>query len=309
MLTNDPFEDVLRVINEQLLGQVPLACDVKQRLTASGLSTNAGLGDIYGWLSKCQKQEAPKVSEAHICVFASSYTGGADPKEVSDFIGAAAKGMAPVNRFCVDHGIGLRVLEMAPEIPHQVGDSWTEIDCTRAVAFGMEAAAAGGDLLGVSDIAPGNVPGKLALIASCDPELGADWLRSLHGCDDINDVAIDVFEEHSNARVKPLEALRLLGGREVAGCLGAFIAARSKNLPVSIDGWAAMSAFAVLKAINVSVTDHIRLASCHNRLQEQAASALGIQPIVGTYIDAGSGCGTALSVSVFKAAIDTVRTT
>jgi len=306
MLTNNPFADILQVIHEQQELDFHLPCSLENKMEVSGLSSVGGVADLYGWLVGCQENSEASLSEVHICIFASSYKKGPGSAATVGFVAAASKGLAPVNRLCVDHGIGLRVLEMAPEVPHDIEEDWSELDCTRAVAFGMEAGAAGGDLLGLSDMAPGNLAGALAVIACCITD-GRAWLDTLSA--DAAAEALNLLARQGELDLTPLEALRLFGGREAAGCLGAFLAARSRHVPVVIDGWAAITAYAVLKAIRTEGVSHVRLAACENATQRAATDLLGMQALVGADIDAGAGCGAAVSVSVLKAAIDVIAVT
>lgn len=304
MLTGGPFDDILKVVSEQ---KSRALCDedlISKHLNTKGLSPDTGLGELYYWLANSQATSQPNVAQAHVCILASSYKGTDASDIVLKFVTKASSGQVAVNQLCADLGIGLRVLEMAPQIPHQIGQSWSELDCTKAVAFGMEAGAAGGDVLAISDIAPGNDAGKLALIASC-VEDGEDWLNALaiEGHETAQSATV-MLEKYSGFLQNPLEALRILGGREVAGNLGAFIAGRSQNLAIVIDGWSAIAAYAVLEKIKLGAGQHIRLGACENALQKCAADKLKFVPLVGHFIDAGPGCGGALSVSVLKAAVD-----
>lgn len=307
MLIAGPFADIVKVIEDQVDKKYAISELASGRLAESCLSPNAGLGDIYAWLAQSQKGEEVALQEMHICVFVSSYQTTADPKVGLDFIDAASSGRAAVNRLCVDHGIGLRILEMAPMLPHDVGDNWTELDCAKAVAFGMEAAAAGGHLLGISDMAPGNLAGKLAMIANLIPN-GEAWMQGLASSESDPEIehALRLLEKHASKAIHPLDTLRIFGGREVAACLGAFFAAKSRNLPVIIDGWAAIAAIMVLESIAKDASDHVRIGACGDALQQKVLMKLEKQSIIGSFIDAGPGCGSAVSLSVLKAAVDVV---
>lgn len=302
MLTNTPFDDVLAVINNHLPVNAGVSCSLKKHLLDRGLAADSGLGSVFSWLASTQQADIGQIDEAHVCVLASAYEGGGKSDDVQQFIAAAAKGDAPVNVLCVPHGVGMRVLEMAPEIPHVLSD-WSELDCTKAIAFGMEAGAAGGHLLGLSDFAPGNIAGKLAIIAHCASG-GRQWISAMldENCDPILERANELLAPLVEG-LEPLETLRALGGREVAGCLGAMIAAKSQNIAVVIDGWAALAAYAVLKKLNPDAVSHIKLASCESELHVEAARVLSLEPLVGELVDAGPGCGAALSVSILDAAV------
>ena len=54
----------------------------------------------------------------------------------------------------------------------------------------------------------------------------------------------------------PLEVLRRLGGREIAAIAGAILAARTQGVPVMLDGYVVCAAAAVLHALDPATLDH-----------------------------------------------------
>ena len=101
-----------------------------------------------------------------------------------------------------------------------------------------------------------------------------------------------------------LQTIRNFGGREVAAAVGGLIAAKSKNIAVVIDGWAALAAYAVVEALDAGAASHVNLAACSGLAQRGMAARLCLRPIVGADVAAGPGCGAAISVSILKAACD-----
>lgn len=310
-LTAQPFNDLRHV-----LSQLPEAdsCAAKKLNNGSagkpGEETD-GLFALKSWLAVWQGTAAPSVKEAHICVLASSYHG--DPVEtVTKFIADAAKGKAPVNRLCIERGTGLRVLELAPDVPYNPDTPWSETECMAAVAFGMEASAAGGHLLGLSDLAPGNVSRALSIIACVGKGEALESLAAFEA----EGGAEARLQEEAVALVKaflaagemsqtdPLQALLRLGGREIAASVGALIAARSRRLPVLIDGWAGLAAAAILEAEKAGSADHVKVASASGPLFCFASRLLGKTPLLTPSVASGAGCGNAVSISILNAACE-----
>jgi len=306
MATSRPFEDILNVVHQQQ--EIEETGSEKKPDFNREIQSEAdqGFSKIVAWLAKSQGAAQASLAEAHICVLASSYQGNSAVKDVSAFAKNASHGKEAINRLCVDHGIGLRVLEMAPEIPHKRGSDWSEIDCTKAAAFGMEAAASGGELLGLSAVAPGNIAGNIAIQASCSKDGSEHWLKAVPEKirDEFYDNACQLVEKHHADVTHPLDAVRVFGGREVAASLGALLAARSRRIAVVFDGWAAISAYSVLEAIREGSCSHARLASVDGWLQQFVAERAGLNSLVGVHVDTGPGCGSALSVSILKGACD-----
>lgn len=276
---NSPFDDL-----RELIGQLGLTGG-KIGTSKEGFCDDTlgelGVSQFPYWLRVCQGKSVPELGEVHICVLASSYSE--DTKNLAlSFIEEASKGKATVNALCKDKGIGLRVLEMAPSVPHDTSANWAEKDCMAAVAFGMEAAAAGGDLLGLSDFAPGSSAPAIKIIEKLNIFLEHE------SKDNIEEIRLTE---------DPLSVLREYGGREIAGMVGALIAARIRDLPVFIEGWSALAALHILAAMDFTVTRHVQVASYADEQQKQAALALGKTPVIGQSVEMGQGCGIALAVS------------
>ncbi|WP_262695008.1 nicotinate-nucleotide--dimethylbenzimidazole phosphoribosyltransferase [Kordiimonas aquimaris] len=259
------------------------AADVRDEAVAnkqpSATAKNVGFDQLIWWLKRWQADETADISEAHLCVLASSYVGASGSQEVFDFIEAASKGSASVNKLCKQHGVGLRVLEMAPAIPHDTEKPWSEAECMAATAFGMEAIAAGGQLLGLSAIAPGNIKASISLIEEVKRNKYAS------------------SSEEAKKSYDALDIMRKLGGREIAGLVGAILAAKSKPMPVLTEGWSAIAAMHIAHAIDPTSIDHVQVASVSDEKQREYVLEINKVPIIGQYVDFGAGCGLALAVS------------
>ena len=264
-----PFDDLIA-----LASQIPT-------LPQQQPDINDGSLRLDRWFSNAQHRDKPNLEEIHICILASSYSAesGAevDTSQVEEFIVAASRGQTRVNQLCKSHGLGLRVLELAPTLPHVVGQNWTEADCMAAVAFGMEATAAGGDALCL---------GSFSANDQLSSKTFGEEVKRLRSSD------------ADAAPTDYLNILRTFGGRDTAAALGALLAARSRQLPVLIEGWAALNAYSVFREIAPDHVDHVLLASVQNVGQLDWANELSLKPLVGVNVDAGPGCGLALAVSL-----------
>lgn len=278
-----PFDDL-----RSLVSDFPEADDEARQAYYATLKTKpfwdygGGLPDLMAWLAAWQGNALPKAKDVHLCLLASSYSHGSDPELVLAEISRTSKGRAAVNPFCVRSGLGLRVLELGPQIPHTVdpkAPNWEEKDVMATVAFGMEATAAGGDILGLAGLAPGDEQTGKAILAAL---MQSDFETP------------SIFTSQPGD-ADPLQVLLSVGGREIAGLLGGLIAARSRRIPVLIEGWAALGAAAILKALSPAGLDHVRLASLTDEAQRDASKAVGFQPIVGPLTGFGPGVGLALA--------------
>ncbi|GHF29252.1 nicotinate-nucleotide--dimethylbenzimidazole phosphoribosyltransferase [Kordiimonas sediminis] len=300
---NSPFDD-LRGLIKQL--PAPDSCAIKKiRPALDGKNLSGALTDYLFWLGEWQGKSQPNLAETHICLIASSYVGGAEPEVITNYIGAASKGRAPVNYLCVQRGIGLRVLEMAPTMPFTVNPAspdWSEQDCMAAVAFGMEAAAVDADLLGLSDLAFGNEANALALIC-----LTLDIQPSdIPGLDDTlrsrTEDLIAAYDGHADD--DSLNLLQAFAGREIAAIVGGIIAARSRRIPLVLEGIGALAAATILWSLDPTSIAHCKFAAQPLDGTTFILQKVGLPPLLSDALGAGPGCAIAVAAGVLGAATD-----
>ena len=274
------------------------------------------LEEIAEWLAAWQRR-APAVTRPLVAVFAGNH--GVVGRGVTAFPAAVtrqmvenfAAGGAAINQICVTHDLGLKVFDLALDVP--TGDiaseaALSERDCAATMAFGMEAIAGGTDLLCIGEMGIGNTTVAAAIYAALFGGTGADWVGAGAGADEAQlerkRAAVDeALETHRAHLGDPLEVLRRLGGREVAAMAGAILAARFQNVPVLIDGFVATAAASVLHAANPSALDHCILAHVSAEPAHRGAvEALGKAPLLDLGMRLGEGTGAALAAGIVKAA-------
>ena len=82
----------------------------------------------------------------------------------------------------------------------------------------------------------------------------SDWTGRGTGLDDTalrakRAIVAEALAYHGDALSDPLEALRRVGGRELAGMAGAILRARQLRIPVILDGFICCAAAAVLERL------------------------------------------------------------
>lgn len=287
MLTDSPFEDLLTLF-EQLPDLDRKAADDLQSYLSKKHSVfseyEEDMVEWLSWLAAWQGKSKIGLRESHICLFSSSYEGGGDEKNAVEFADLAGKGVTPINHLCKDRGLGLRVLELAPSIPFSLDTPWTERECMAACAFGMEATAAGGDLLGLSAVSEG-----------------------------ANDVAISLIEKiealgsSESSDYSVLRCMQENAGREIAALVGAMLAARSRRLPVLVEGWAALAAMKVLHAVDSNAIAHVRVASVADAREQRVVSSFEQSTLLSPLNTLPSGCGVALAISALFPLIELAK--
>ena len=108
---------------------------------------------------------------------------------------------------------------------------------------------------------------------------------------------------HKDKLDDPLEILRCFGGRDLAGMVGAILAARHQKIPVLLDGYAVCAAAAVLHALNPDAIDHCLAAHLSTEPAHGALlDRIGKQPLLEMGLGIGDGSGAALTLGLIRSA-------
>lgn len=314
-----PFDDIRALI--KAMPEADAAATAAARARQAELTKPAGslgrLEEIAEWLAGWQAG-APHVDAPLVAVFAgnhgvvaqgvSAYPASVTQAMVANF----AAGGAAINQICKTFDISLRVFELALERP--TGDitreaALDEKACAATMAFGMEALAAGPDLLCLGEMGIGNTTAAAAIYHGLWGGEAEDWIGRGAGVDDAGlkrkaDAVRAAVALHREYLDDPLEVLRRLGGREIAAMAGAILAARIQRVPVLLDGFVVCSAAAVLNALDPHALDHCLAAHVSAESAHSAALwRLGKRPVLDLGMRLGEGSGAALAVSIVKAAV------
>lgn len=317
-----PFDDI-RALIARMPGPDTVAAEAA-RAREGQLTKPAGalgrLEDIAEWLAAWQGRHPGKVERPVTAVFAGNH--GVVAQGVSPFPQAVTAQMvanfqaggAAVNQICETFDIGLKVFELALDIPTRditADAALDEADCAATIAYGMEAIAGGCDLLCIGEMGIGNTTIAAAVGHGLYGGAAADWVGPGTGLDAQGvvrkaEVVARAVELHRAALGDPLEVLRRLGGRELAAMAGAILAARLERVPVLIDGYVATAAAAVLHSLDETALDHCMAAHrsaepAHQRMLDK----LGLEPLLDLGMRLGEGSGAALAAALVKAAANT----
>lgn len=103
---------------------------------------------------------------------------------------------------------------------------------------------------------------------------------------------------------EPVEMLQRLGGFEIAGLVGAYIACAQKGIPVLVDGFISSAAALMAVAINPSVQSWLFYS--HESAEpghQTILNALGADPLLNIGMRLGEGSGAAVVVGLMQSAI------
>ena len=321
MTSGRPFDDIRDLLRQMPEADLDAVASVKAR-DAQLTKPPGALGrleDITEWLAAWQQRSNPRVENPVVAVFAGNH--GVVAQGVAAYPQAVTAQMvanfqsdgAAVNQICKTFDLGLKVFELALEIPTQditQDAAMTEKDCASTMAFGMEAIANGCDLLCIGEMGIGNTTIAAALANGLFGGSAADWVGPGTGVDaeglkrkaDAVSRAIALHQAHLN---DPLEVLRRLGGRELAAMAGAILGARLNRVPVLIDGYVATAAAAVLykadsRALDHCMAAHVSAEPAHRMLLKH----IGKVPLLDLGMRLGEASGAALAAGIVKAAVN-----
>jgi len=318
--TGLPFDDI-----RALLPQMPQASDTCVEIVRARdqeLVKPAGalgrMEEIVEWLAAWQGLSQPAVLRPMVAVFAANHGVAAQgvsayPQAVTrQMLETFAAGGAAINQICATYDIGLKVFDLALDIP--TGDitqeaALDEKAAAATFAFGMEAIAGGADLLCLGEMGIANTTIAAAIYHALYGGEARDWVGRGTGVDDagLNRKAAAVAQAvalHKAHLADPLEVMRRVGGREICALAGAIMAARMERIPVVLDGYVVTAAAAILHALDPSSIDHCIAGHLSSEgAHGEVLRRLGKKPLLDLGMRLGEGSGAALAVGLIKAAV------
>lgn len=275
------------------------------------------LEDCVFHLAKWQRH-APCLETVHILVFAGNHGVTAQgvsafPAEVTvQMVANFRHGGAAINQLAKLHKASLAVIDLELDRPTRDftgAAAMDDAECLAAVNAGAAAVPSDADLLLLGEMGIGNTTTAAALSAALMGGTGQDWTGHGTGVTGASlktkVAAVDTaLAWHGTALSDPLEALRRVGGRELAAMTGAILEARRRSIPVLLDGFVVCAAAAVLARLKSGALDHclaghVSAEPGHRRLLER----LGLDPLLDIGMRLGEGSGAAVALGILRAAI------
>jgi len=308
-----PFEDIRALIETM----PQLADGLETDVQSNAMSLSRGLRPIgrlespLALISKWQASHLPSLMRPLIAVFAGTH-GVAEHLGYENIIEASKKrvlslteGQAAVRGVAGELGSAFKVYEFGLDYPSgdfTETDSLSERDCAAAIAFGMEVVAEGADVIVLGAAGLGAATAAAAMnIAQYGG--AANYWAGGEGAEARIKAVQAGLSKHSGKTSDPLDTLRIFGGRDIAGLVGAILAARHQRIPILLDGYVSCTAAAILHSIDPASIDHCIASHLSSEPAHDALlSRLGLTPVVDLDVNIGDGTGGALALSVLKAA-------
>lgn len=279
----------------------------------------ARLEDCIRHLAGWQRRAVPQLETVAILIFAGNHGVtargvSAYPAEVTvQMVANFERGGAAINQLAKLHGATLSVTPLdldTPTADFTIAPAMDGAALLAAINRGAAAVPMQADLVILGEMGIGNTTAAAALAAALYGGNAASWVgpgtgvagSALAAKIAAVDAALNLHGE--TMRNDPLEALRRVGGRELAALFGAMLAARLNRIPVVLDGFVVGAAAAVLARLTPDGLDHclaghVSAEPGHRRLLE----ALRMQPLLDLGMRLGEGSGAAVALGVLKAAV------
>lgn len=275
------------------------------------------LEDLALWYRGWRGGEIAEITSPQVIVFAGNHGVAArgvsafPPEVTAQMVLNFEHGGAAVNQLARVNGATLDVVPLALETPTRdftQGPAMDEDAFLAALRAGWDAVDADADLLVVGEMGIANTTAAAAIAHALLGGVAADWTGRGTGVDDAGlDLKTQVVAQGVALHAgwgDGLDVLRCLGGREIAAMAAAMVSARSKRIPVILDGFICTAAALTLAktaagALDHAVAGHLSPEGGHRAMLE----ALDKAPLLSLGMRLGEGSGAALAIAVLKGAL------
>lgn len=192
------------------------------------------------------------------------------------------------------------------------GPAMSDEECLKALEVGKDLAkGSGSDLLGVGEMGIGNTSSASALyslllglnptdtIGAGTGSVGALLERKRQVVSD------GVLLHRREWDGTPLEALKRVGGFEIAGMTGLILGGAESRIPVVIDGFVATAAALVAMKMEPTAKDYLFFAHVSaEHFHKPFLASQGIDPILSLEMRLGEGTGSVLAMQIIAQAME-----
>ncbi len=276
------------------------------------------LEDLAIWYAGWRGDARPEIRAPQVVIFAGNHGVAAlgvsaFPAEVTaQMVLNFQAGGAAINQLAQVGGASLAVHALELERPtadFTRGPAMSEAEFVAALATGWEAVDPEADLLVCGEMGIANTTSAAAIALALFGGEAADWTGRGTGVDEAGlalktRVVAEGLAANPGAAKDGLEALRCLGGRELAAMAGAILRARHLRIPVLLDGFICSAAASCLEAVQPGALDHalaghVSAEAAHGAILERLNKA----PLLSLGLRLGEGSGAALAIGILRAAV------
>lgn len=274
------------------------------------------LEEVAIWYAGWRADPKPRIRTPQVVIFAGNHGVTAQgvsafPPEVTEqMVANFEAGGAAINQLSRAAGALMDVHPIDLDRPTQdftKAPAMTEAELLSALQIGWQSVAPDTDLLVTGEMGIGNTTSAAAIALALFGGAASDWAGRGTGLDAAGVSHKAQVVERAVALHAPaggLEALRCLGGREIAAMAGAMARARVERIPVLLDGFICCAAAACLAqevpgALDHALAGHVSAEGAHAALLER----LGKAPLLSLGLRLGEGSGAALAIPLLQGAL------
>jgi nicotinate-nucleotide--dimethylbenzimidazole phosphoribosyltransferase len=277
----------------------------------------ARLDELAVWLAGWQRTTNPRIDRPVALVFAADHgvaAGGVSaypPDITASMLHAFRSGASSINVMARQVGARIDVFDVGVGEPTDDLRYAPAMDRGRfddAVRIGRAAVAStDADVIVLGEMGIGNTTAAAAVCAVLCGGDTDDWVGRGTGVDDAGlerkRRAVTEARERIAGVTDPIEVLREVGGLELAAMAGAIVEARSRGLPLLLDGYVTAAAALPLACANPDalahcVAGHRSAEPGHRRVLER----LGLEPLLDLGMRLGEGSGAMAAVPLLALA-------
>jgi nicotinate-nucleotide--dimethylbenzimidazole phosphoribosyltransferase len=305
--------DEISALCRNLPSGYPAAAEAASRRQQALTKPPGSLGrleELVTWLARWQGRERPRLDRVAINVFAGNHGIAARgvsayPAEVTaQMVANFSSGGAAINQIARLAGAELKVEAIELDRPTRDFTTAAAMDVDeflRAFQIGFRSVPEDCDLLAVGEMGIGNTTVASTLCAALRGG-AARWAGRGTGVDDEGltrkrGAILAALQFHRDILADPLLVAVRMGGRELAAIAGSVLAARSRSIPVLLDGFVATAAVLPLTRLSANALDHCRAGHVSAEGGHRVLLAeLKLEPLLdlGMRLGERSGAGTAI---------------
>ncbi len=192
------------------------------------------------------------------------------------------------------------------------GPAMTETECRKAMEAGYTLAVEeNADLYGIGEMGIGNTSSASALYSLLlDVSARETTGAGTGSTGELLEHKIDVVERavafhRQEWDGDPLEALRRVGGFELAGMAGLIFGAASRGVPVVVDGFISSAAALAAMHAHGPVKDYLFFSHASSeKFHKEFLSRLSLHPLLDLGMRLGEGTGAALAMHIISQALN-----
>jgi nicotinate-nucleotide--dimethylbenzimidazole phosphoribosyltransferase len=294
------------------------AAAARQQVLTKPPGSLGRLEELAIWLARWQGRTKPRLDRVAICVFAGNHGIAARgvsayPAEVTaQMVANFSAGGAAINQIAKLAGAELKVETIELDRPTRDFTTAGAMDVDEflnAFDVGYRSVPQDCDLLAVGEMGIANTTVAATLCAALLGG-GADrWAGRGTGVDDAGlarkratiEAALDF---HRGILADPLRVAACMGGRELAAIAGSVLAARSRCIPVLLDGFVATSAVLPLARLASDALDHCRAGHVSAEAGHRALlKEIKLDPLLDLGMRLGEASGAAAAVLLLRTAL------